>query len=363
MQKNRLKVGIIGCGLRGSGVMKQILKNPDYEISAVCDTDEKALARINGEPGLERARSFSDYREILAVDEIEAVFVMVPQMLHKKMTVEAFASGKHVYCEKPMALSIEDCDEMITGGRKAGKVLMVGQQMRYHAHLNKMKGLIDSGEIGRPVMLWLKEFRDPFPGTMGWAFSKKNSGGLLVEKNCHHFDMFNWFSNSKPVSVFASGGQDVHKTLHGINSGILDNAWVTVDYESGARAMLGICMFAGSPSMKEGGIGAHIRDIGVIGDRGMLRTEGTALGRNIEVRYADSSNSVIHNISTEKNIPSAYNRSGNEGILIRFLECVREGIDPEASGEIGRSAVGVGLAAEKSAEEKRPVLLSEIVKN
>ncbi len=359
MQQKKLRVGIVGYGLRGRGVAKNILADSNYEVAAICDIDEEVLHRR--EQGLDHVLISTDYTTLLANDEIEAVFVMVPQMLHKQVTVDAFNAGKHVYCEKPMAVSVQDCEEMIAAGERAGKILMIGQQMRYHAHLNKMHNLIATGEVGKPVMLWLKEFRDPFPGTMGWAFARKNSGGLLVEKNCHHFDLFNWFSGSNPISVFASGGQDVYAKPHGINSDILDNAWVTVDYENGARALLGICMFAGVPSPNEGGIGMHVRDIGLVGNKGMLRTEGFDLGMNVEVRYADTRNSVLHNIALQGNIRSAYNRSGNEGILIRFFDCVRNDEEPEASGEIGKLAVATGLAAEKSVAEQRPVLLSEII--
>ncbi len=357
----KMRVGIIGYGVRGSGVTKQILASPMYEITALADTDKEACARMKQEPGLQNARIFTDYKEVLSLPEVEGVFVMAPQMFHKEISVDAFAAGKHVYCEKPMAVSVEDCDAMIEASGKAGRILMVGLQMRYHAHLKKMHSIILSGEIGKPVMLWLKEFRDPFPCTMGWAFARKNSGGLLVEKNCHHFDIFNWFSGSAPVRVFASGGQDVYAKPHGIDSDILDNAWVTVEYESGARALLGICMFAGMPSMKEGGRGIHVRDIGAVGEKGMVRTEGFDLGRSVEVRYVSGSEKAVYDQSRRYNMPCNCSLDGNQGILEMFFDCVSNGIQPETSGQAGKIAVALGLAAEKSAESRRVVSLAEVL--
>ena len=357
----KIKTGIIGYGFRGKGVVKNILANGNYRIMAVADIDERTLKEAKENPPLKGAQVYKDYEKLLKMDEIEAVFIITPQFTHRDIAVDAFDSGKSVYCEKPMALTVEECDEMIAASKKAGKVLMVGQQMRYHAHLNKMKNLINAGEIGKPIMLWLKEFRNPFPETMKWSFNREKSGGLLLEKNCHHFDFFNWFAGSKPVQVFASGSQDVIQEPFGVKSDILDNAWVIVDYENGVRAMLGICMFAGFPHKFEAGIGTHMREIGVIGKKGMIRTEGFDLGRNVEVRYPHNRNIVLHQIEAEGNIPNPYNGGGNRGILIRFAQCIREGAKPEASGEIGKMAVAVSLAAEKSAEKKRVVKISEIL--
>ena len=130
---------------------------------------------------------------------------------------------------------------MIAAAADTRRVLMVGQQMRYHLHLQKASALIAQGEIGRPIMIWLREMRGPFrvsPEHM-WIYDRSKSGGMLVEKSCHHFDVFNWFTGSRPLSVYASGGQDVFTEPGGQKSTIHDNAWVTVNFENGARAMLG----------------------------------------------------------------------------------------------------------------------------
>ena len=357
----KIKTGIIGYGLRGKGVTKNILVNGNFRLIAIADLDERALKEAKESPLLKGIELYKDYKKVLEIEEIDAVFVITPQFTHRDIAVDAFNSGKSVYCEKPMALTVKECDEMIEASKRANKILMIGQQMRYHAHLNKMKNLIDKGEIGKPVMLWLNEFRNPFPETMKWGFDKKKSGGLLLEKDCHHFDLFNWFTDSRPVQVFVSGGQDVIHKPFGIESDILDNAWVIVDYENGVKAMLGICMFAGLPHKYEAGIGTHTREIGVIGKKGMIRTEGFDLGRNVEVRYPHNRDVVLHQIETKGNIPNPYNGEGNRGILVRFAQCIREGAKPEASGEIGKMAVAVSLAAERSAKEKRIVKISEVL--
>ncbi|MDD2711087.1 MAG: Gfo/Idh/MocA family oxidoreductase [Verrucomicrobiae bacterium] len=356
--KTSINVAIIGYGFRASGIAQHLLKNESFRIAAVCDRRRERLDeagnKIQGGIKLE-----TDYKKVLADRDIDAVFVTVPQFLHEEITVAAFKAGKHVYCEKPLALSVKSCDRMIAAGKKAGKVFMVGQQMRYHSHLQKMSSLVSGGEIGKPVMVWLREFRNPFPKTMVWAFRKEQSGGMLVEKSCHHFDVFTWFANSEPVSVFASGAADVFKKPFGMDSNISDNAYVIVDYANGVRAMLQLCMFMGLPYKYECGVGHHMREIGVAGEKGMIRTEGFDLGANLEIRHNDSRNVTRLDISTSGCLPTKFNQSGNTGIYMDFADCILKGETPFANPGIGRTAVAIALAAEKSCEENRVVAIKE----
>jgi predicted dehydrogenase len=228
-----------------------------------------------------------------------------------------------------------------------------------------MASLLSRGEIGKPIMLWLREFRGPFrvsPEHM-WIFDKEKSGGMLVEKSCHHFDIFNWFANSKPISVYASSGQDYFSEYNGVKSGIDDNAWVIVNYENGARANLGLCMFLGRPHPTEGGIGYHNREIGVAGTEGLITVEGNLPFGVIDIHYSNSHNSTCIKTETKGSVPDKFNQKGNIGIFMDFAECIRNHEKPFASGEIGREALAVSLAAKKSAIEKRLVEMREIYNN
>lgn len=356
----KIRIGIIGYGFRAQGIVHNLLKNGSFSIINVCDKREERL-RVARKDIDAQLPVTTAYREVLQDKNIEAVLVATPQFMHREITVKAFQSGKHVYCEKPLALSVKECDEMIAAAKKAKKIFMVGQQMRYHAHLQKMASLLTGGQIGKPVMVWLREFRDPFPETMNWAFKKELSGGMLVEKSCHHFDVFNWMMNSKPVRVFASGAANVFKKPFGLNSNIADNAYVVVDYENGGRALLQLCMFMGLASKSECGIGHHTREIGVAGEKGMIRTEGFDLGYNLEIIPNDSRTVTKISIATEGCIPTAFNQNGNIGIYIDFVDCLRGGKNPFANGEIGRMAVAVAIAAEKSMAAKRVVKIEEVM--
>ena len=359
----RVRLGFIGVGGRGAGQAQRVDQDfgEQAEIIALADINEENIRRCAARLTNAAPEACTDWRALLQRDDVSAVCISTPQFLHKEMTVAALAAGKHVYCEKPMALTIADCNAMMAAADKSGKVLLVGQQMRYHAHLNKMAELIQRGEIGSPQLMWLKELRNPFPSNMAWAFDKTKSGGAIVEKSCHHFGVFNWLLGTPPVRVFASGGQLVHHKIFGVTSGIVDHAWVTVEHEEGRKAMLGLCLFAGLPHQRESGIGTHMRDIGIVGDRGMIVTEGFHLGRNLEVRYNDRPDVVRIALNPELGRKDRlFERSGDWGIWADFFRCIETGAEPYASATIARDALAVALAAERSIEVGAPVAVADV---
>jgi len=360
---SRIRLAFIGVGHRGGQQAAHVQGNfaDRAEIVALADPDEANLDRCASALRGATIERDTDWHRIIERDDVDAVCISAPQFAHCEITLAAFEAGKHVYCEKPLALTVGDCNRMIAAGEKANKVFTVGQQMRHHLHLNRMKDLIDSGVIGAPHLVWLKEFRNPFPSNMAWAFDKSKSGGALVEKSCHHFDVFTWLLGAPAVRVFASGGQAVHKEIFGIQSDIVDHAWVTIEHEGGKKAMLGLCFFAGLPHSKENGIGTHMRDIGIAGDKAMITTEGFHVGQHLEIHYSDRPDVTRLQLDPSKGRANALaERNGNWGIWVDFFNCIESGDRPVASGQVGRDALAVALAAEKSLEIGQPVLTREM---
>ncbi len=349
----------MGCGRRGGNLARKVHDAPEFELAAVCDVHEERLRKLGAAYDTEMT---SDFSGLSHREDIQAVAVATPQDSHRDLAIEAFQCGKHVFCEKPLACTVAQCDEMITAAEEAGRVFIVGQQMRYHFFLQKIADLIRDDVIGSPIMLWLKEMRGPFrvsPEHM-WIFDKEKSGGMLVEKSCHHFDLFNWYADSRPVSVYGSGGQDVFHEIGGVQSSVCDNAWVIVNYENGARAMLGLGMFLGRSHPQEGGIGTHRRDIGVAGEKGLIRQGGALPTGVIEIHPSENRNVTRIQMDPNGTSPTPFNQTGETGIFMDFAACIREGSKPFADGAAGRSALAVSLAAEKSIDEGRVVELSEI---
>lgn len=264
---DRIKVGFVGTGQMGRSHIQTIAGQfgDDAEINAICDThpEELSLAKAECPEGV---NCVSDYREIINNKNIKAVFISLPNFLHSQVTIDALKAGKDVFCEKPVATRAEDVYRMLEAKEKTGKVLMIGLELRYSDYFQKMKQLLENGSVGKPVMAWCKEFRGPFlPKIDNWIQQREKSGGSMVDKNCHHFDLMTWFLNSRPLKVCGFGGKNVVSVLE-TDDEVEDNAFVIVEYEGGLRASLALCMFA--PNTADYGL-----ELGVIGDKGRLETE------------------------------------------------------------------------------------------
>ncbi|MFH1905072.1 MAG: Gfo/Idh/MocA family oxidoreductase [bacterium] len=363
----KIRYGIIGAGSMAKGHIESLFEIPEAEITAVADPYKPSLdskKKLIGERY--KTRFLDNYEDLLNISEIDAVVVAVPNYLHANVTINALKAGKHVLCEKPMATTVADCDRMIKVAKKSGKVLQIGLEYRSSSLYNKISRMITSGRIGDIKMMWCKEFRDPFAKKVDdWIIMEKHSGGSLVEKDCHHFDIFNWFINSRPKRVVAFGGKDAVYRNGGDNflmreqgfwaerkasdakPDVIDNAWVTVEYTSGAKAMLGLCFFFPF---------SHELEIGGIGDKGAIISSDA--GKSNEVKHYKLSKDKRHRKRTfSVDINKAKGKLSHGGNVylehLNFIKSIKSGIPPVADGEIGKWSVIVPLAAERSIKEER----------
>jgi len=345
---DKVRIGVIGLGQRtcyhdGSASFSDC--EDIVHIEAICDIDRERLEC--GKQVFEKCfgykiNTYTDYREMLEKSALDGVYVAAPNFLHAEMTLAALEKNIHVLCEKPMEISAKKCDAMIETAKKKNKILAIGLQMRYRRHYHKIKELIDSGLIGMPTMLWCMEYRGPFGQIKNWVWKKEKSGGAIVEKNCHHYDMFNlWLNDSQPTKVYASGSIVKHKVMYGMPAEVIDNAWVINDFACGARAMLGICFLGGR----------HYREFGIYGTEGRIyfnsddeETLHIELNNNDRIDYKVDVHSKIRG-----------------GLFRDFAQSIIENRQPFVTGEIGKKSILVPLAAEKSIEEKRVVDISEIL--
>jgi predicted dehydrogenase len=361
VEMGKMNLGIIGTGNRGRLLARSAHRMEGVNMIAAADPYADNLQKCKSElhDGL---RTMSDYHELLAMNDVEGVIIATPNATHTAVALDVLAAGKPIYLEKPMATTIGDCERIMEAARRTGVPLMVGLQLRYSGVYRKVKELIDQGAIGQVRMIWCKEFRIPFnPGAGEWRLSQEASGGSLVEKNCHHFDLFNWFAQSKPVKVAAFGGGNV------VYKGgeIVDNAWTILEYENGVRANLGLCLFHKSK---------HDLEIGVIGDEGMIES------------FFKRSEIVVHRHGEKQ--PQRFsakpvNHSGHGGTdfpaMEAFVGMARSWSggtgETGGSGAVGESgsgtggaealqaaldSVAIGIAAELAIAEGRVIELSDL---
>ena len=198
-----LNVCVIGCGRAGrihaksyaGGVM-------GARLLAVCDPVEEARAAAAADFGA--ARTYADWHDALADPDIDAVVVVTPTGLHRDIVVAAAAAGKHVFCEKPMASSEAECDEMIAACRDAGVKLQIGFMRRFEESVQHAKEAIDAGEIGDVVLVKSLTHGPSHPKE--WMYDVRKSFGPIGEVSSHDFDLLRWFAGSEVKSVYAVGG-------------------------------------------------------------------------------------------------------------------------------------------------------------
>ena len=211
MSKNKFRVGIIGAGTRGvESFGLAIVKRNDAQVVALCDPNQVRMEFAAKTLGL-KLNFYTSVKTMIATEKLDAVIITSPDFCHESNAVEALSSGVNVLIDKPLATTVKGCKNIIGAAEKAGKVIMMGFNMRHHAVLKKMKKLIFEGVLGRVFLIENREFYDGGRTYMSrWNRLYSKGGGLWIHKGSHDFDIFNWFLDfPKPVKVSAFAGVDV----------------------------------------------------------------------------------------------------------------------------------------------------------
>jgi len=393
----KIKVGIIGTGNRGTLSFGEGLKRlpQEVEITAMCD---KNPLRLKGSKDILKIQcdEFYDHETLLQKADCDTVIVATPDFTHEEVTIDSLRAGKNVLCEKPMAISAAQCDRMIKAERESGKMLMVAFNMRHHAVFAKVQQIMASGKIGRPIAV---QFLDYYPGGnfyfRRWHRLKENSGGLLIHKGSHDFDLFNWIIGAKPTAISAFSSVGKYKPIPGAGVRCRDCSITKdcVDYfdlnkekmenyrklyrdaESVDNYYIDRCVYTSekdtgdhSTIIIEYDNGCHVsylesflgnvtetggRYITIFGEHGQLWASDNE--HKVKVMFDKGTPPEIHNIP--RNLEDGH--GGADGAEIRaFLDSLKSRKHLVADSQAGRLAVMMGEAAEKSAEEKRVIALS-----
>ena len=214
LQRDRVRLGVIGTGDRGRTLIRNILKTRNCTVAAVCDNFEPHLAKARAlVPG--NTPAFADHRAMLDARGIDAVVVATPLDMHARHTLDAFGAGLHVWCEKAMARTIADCSAMVKRSQDSKKVLQIGHQRMFHpTYLNALRRA-KAGEIGTITQIrasWHRNtsWRRPIPPgsndrKINWRLYREASAGLMTELATHQLQIGNWFLDAVPTRVIGSG--------------------------------------------------------------------------------------------------------------------------------------------------------------
>jgi predicted dehydrogenase len=209
-----VKCAVIGCGTWGREILKTLARLPNAPVVAICDTYEAFTKRAQS--SAPEAQRFTDYRQILANPEVDAVIVATPSHLHKQVVLDALQAGKHVYCEAPLAHTVEEALVIAKAAKDHFKVnFQAGLQDRSDKQVLFLLNFVRTGVLGRSVKVrtqWHKKYSwritSPNPDRereMNWRLRQESSPGLIGELGVHPVDLGGWFLNSQPVSVTGFG--------------------------------------------------------------------------------------------------------------------------------------------------------------
>jgi len=201
--QQKLRVAVIGLGM-GRGHIRDYLQCPEAELVAICDQDAVRLAAVATEFGV--AKTFTDYHEMLKSPRLDAVSVALPNFLHAPVTLDCLAAGKHVLCEKPLALNAHEAEQMVRAARSRGLTLMVNFNFRFEAAAWTVHNAVDEGLLGDVYFARTGWHRNRgIPSWGGWFTTKRLSGGGgLIDLGVHRLDLALWYMGY-PAPVAVSG--------------------------------------------------------------------------------------------------------------------------------------------------------------
>jgi predicted dehydrogenase len=306
---------------------------------AMVDPVPAALAASLAELGMDKG--YANYREALADPAIGAVVVVTPTVYHKEIVIAAAQAGKHVLCEKPMAMNARECDAMLAAVQHAGVKLQIGFMRRFDAGFVAARQRIDAGEIGRVVLVKSLTHGPSIPKP--WMYDISQSNGPLSEVNSHDIDTLRWFSGSEFEEVYAIAGNYRSPEARQKYPDFYDNVLLSARMRNGVQ---------GSISGAQGVLYGYDARCEILGEKGLI-TVGSLAAAPLATHTAAGSTTPIVRSWTDLFL-DAYRAEDED-----FVRCICEDCPPRAGGRDGRAAVMVVNAGNRSIVERRPVRLDE----
>ena len=361
----QVRIGIIG--VSGRGDLARYWNNPDEKsvVAAGADTNEEYLRKFKED--YPKAFITTDYRRLLERDDINAIAVTSPDFTHEEYAVAALQARKHVFCEKPLAITIDGCDNILEAWKNSGCHLMVGFNMRYMNMFRKMKQIADSGAIGKIRAVWVRHFVGYGSDFYyhDWHASRQNTTGLLLHKGTHDIDIVHWITGKYGKRVAAFGGlsyfggdkpnnltcpecserETCSEVMNGIRVkcafrkeiDVEDSNMVIMELDGGIKASYTQCHF--TPD--------YHRNYTFIGTKGSMENHEPSMKIRIKIRDMKSVSDPpekIYNIE-----PVEGSHGGADPVICRdFVDMILTGRRPIASPIAGRMSVAVGYCATES---------------
>ena len=326
-----LKVGILGAGFMGGTHAQAYSLLPDVQIVGISSRSAEKAQKLADKYG---ARPYTDAIQLATDPEVDAISNTLPTDLHKDVTITALRAGKHVLLEKPMGLSVAECNEIIEAAEDSGKILMIGQTLRFWPDYMAIADLLKSGRLGKPLAAMAKRLAGP-PRWADFFLHPEQSGGQILDLNIHDLDALNWLFGT-PKTVFALGQRSPESEGWDLGMTLIDYGDVKAYAEGSALQ---------SPEYP------FTMTLAVLCERGSVEFSFRAGGEQVDSRDAGGTSLLVFE---QGKPPETLETPGGDAYareIATFVDSVGSGKPPQqGTPQQGRLAVATALAARESIE-------------
>jgi myo-inositol 2-dehydrogenase/D-chiro-inositol 1-dehydrogenase len=357
----QVRYGLVGTGMMGVEHLQNLAITPGAVVTAIADPIETSLGWARDALGdkADGVAAFADSAALARSGLVDAVIVASPNYTHRTVLEPLFDADVAILCEKPLATTLADARWVAERAATHARPFWTAMEYRYMPPAAEFIAQIHAGRIGRLRMLSIREHRFPFLVKVGdWNRFARNTGGTMVEKCCHFWDLMRLIVGAEAVRVYCSGAMDVNhldERYGGERPDIIDNSYTTVDFANGVRAMLDLSMFADGAENQE--------EITAVGDAAridVLIPEG-ALVFSPRVGFRGEKQVERSIVEVDRAALDAGSHHGSTFYQHQKFNAAVRGAGPvEVTAYDGLMAVAIGTAAEISAREKRVVDMAEL---
>ena len=345
LQAPETLTAMIGIGRRGSALEKQVLRTPGAKIVAVSDTDSEARDRAASMAARDNPKGYDDYRRVLDLKEVQAVIIASPCDLHAEMAAAALEAGKYVYCEKPIGITVQQVQRVLTAARRSKTFLQIGQQLRYRPGFREVVSVLKN-VLGDVYLIRAQRNSSPLSPEAerdrpAWYLDVKRSGDLIVENAVHNLDVCNWITGSRPESAYGFGKKYKPKPI-----------------PAGTQMMDGFMVeyiYSNDVSLEYAQIYLHPRTLKdlpsgqwyfVYGDKGVVDIAKALF-------YPHSGEAPSPVVDPER-------LQVEENAMVDFYACIRENRVPEADVKVGATAALTAIMGREAIYKRRMVTWKEL---
>ncbi|MDP6098291.1 MAG: Gfo/Idh/MocA family oxidoreductase [Gammaproteobacteria bacterium] len=385
-------LAIIGASKRSTMMLDYLNNHPQQGfVAGIYDIIPAAAEYLIKHYSLADATVYGSLVQAMDDPHVHVVFIGTPDCEHVAPTITGLRAGKHVYCEKPIATTVQDCDRIIEEARNTKSLFYLGMNLRHSPVYETLHKALSDGRFGKLLTLEANELY--YSGKTyfrRWNRLRKYSGGLWITKACHDFDLLNWFAGGKPTRVFATSSLSHYKPMpeageycrvcsikdqcpdrYSDNNPIWDKLAQLTEEATGQRK--DICLFNSDKDTFDNGIAVVDYDndvracyvLSVVSSRStrqmsLVGTEGSAQGdmEDCMVTFWKRHSEQRESSDLHEQMNSGHG-GADERILADFFHCCQTGEKPRSSWADGRESLIVGLAARESCDTGKPVILRE----